>query len=69
VPIYVLKCVGCGETFEALCRKIGDTSGTSCPNGCGAQLQRKPAPTSFRLQGHGWASDGYKGAAEKKADS
>jgi len=55
MPIHEYKCTACGEEYERLVPK----ESTDCPK-CGASdPKRKVSTTSFRLEGGGWALDGY----------
>jgi putative FmdB family regulatory protein len=36
MPIYEFKCDSCGNQFEKLVRRAGETDGLSCPS-CGEQ--------------------------------
>ena len=64
MPIYEYRCSECGAEVELL-QKHSDPAPT-CPR-CADTLKRLVTMTkqvsrsSFRLEGGGWARDGYKG--------
>lgn len=56
MPRYVYECAEHGE-FE-IEQRITDATLMHHP-GCGLPIQRVIPKTSFKLNGSGWASDGY----------
>ena len=56
MPIYIFECNACGRTAEVL-QSFAD-KWPDC-SACEKQMKKKPALTSFRLEGAGWAKDGY----------
>lgn len=52
MPIYEFKCKNCGEVFEVLVMKEGD-SPDKCEK-CGGELEKLVSLSSFRLLGSGW---------------
>ena len=63
-PIYEYRCAECPASVEAL-QKFDDPA-PNCPR-CADTLKKlvpmkkQVSRTSFRLEGGGWARDGYKG--------
>ena len=61
MPIYVLECIVCGHTFDALVR-YEDTN-PLCER-CGNKVKRKISAPYFVLRGEGW----YKPSPKDKAE-
>ena len=71
MPLRDYKCKKCGETTEHLVRQTRGTKSDSdvkrdepiaCYR-CGSEeieVSTEPHATGFRLEGTGWASDGYR---------
>lgn len=58
MPIYEYECVSCGYVTERWRSCLRDESSDLCEN-CGGEAKRIISSTTFRLEGGGWASDGY----------
>jgi putative FmdB family regulatory protein len=59
MPIYVYSCNNCGHELQAR-QKISDPQPQVCPN-CQKEnsLKKILTPSSFKLEGGGWFSQGY----------
>jgi putative FmdB family regulatory protein len=65
VPLYVFKCQECDEIEEHLLRRMDAPHPVTC-TACGKpSLKKTVAPSSFSLQGDGWARDNYGLTAKK----
>ena len=65
MPTYDYKCSK-GHEFE-VDQSIKDEPLKTCQEkGCRAKVKRLISKTSFKLEGGGWASDGYGSGTQKK---
>jgi putative FmdB family regulatory protein len=65
MPTYDYRCSK-GHEFE-LDQSITDEPRKTCSRkGCRAKAKRQISKTSFKLEGSGWASDGYGSGKQKK---
>lgn len=56
MPLYDYKCKKCGNNFEKIVKSADEL--VVCK--CGYIVQKKfPNSFNFRLEGSGWAKDGY----------
>ena len=56
MPLYVFECNACGRILETL--QSFAAPWPDCQK-CDKQMKKKPALTSFKLEGEGWAKDNY----------
>ena len=60
MPIYAYVCETCGEQLEEL--QHHDDPPPTCPQDEDhGEMKRVMSQTSFKLNGKGWARDGYEG--------
>jgi len=60
MPIYDLFCPNCTEEVDDVFFNISelDNMDYNCPS-CGQSMKRKCGNAGFKLEGGGWAEDGY----------
>ena len=58
MALYEYKCKECGEEFEEFRKMMEDSKKSTCPK-CGKEADKQLSRTSFKLEGSGWAKDGY----------
>lgn len=56
MPLYDYRCKACQAEIEVLARH--DDPPPRCRR-CGGEMRKLPSLASFRLEGRGWARDGY----------
>jgi putative FmdB family regulatory protein len=60
MPIYEYKCPECGAEVEELQRY--EDPPPACPSDPDhGKMKRQVSETTFKLEGRGWAADGYAG--------
>jgi putative FmdB family regulatory protein len=57
MPVYLYKCKGCGNTYEAS-QKMDEKPYTECPS-CSQQLHRVPQPIGISFKGAGFHVNDY----------
>ena len=57
MPFYEYKCEACGHEMEKLVRM--NTPPPECPKCKDTTMKKKVSKTGFKLEGGGWAKDGY----------
>lgn len=66
MPIYEYQCNNCDYEFETI---HGITETLNCCPKCGKNLHKLISRSTFKLNGSGWASDGYTSPKPEKVKS